>query len=77
MDIQRLSAPAFRKSSQTGEPSVGSIVAYEDTASPTGWDLGVVKMINRTVDRLSLVIATATGWLVVSPGRVIHWWPVP
>lgn len=75
MDTQKLSEPTFRKSSLAGEPGVGATVAYEDVASPTGWDLGVVKRIDRSVDRLNYVLASATGWLVVNRGRVLRWWP--
>jgi hypothetical protein len=75
MNLQRLSERTFRKSPQAGEPGVGSTVAYKDTASPTGWDLGVVKMIDCTVERLNYVLATATGWLVVNRGHVLRWWP--
>jgi hypothetical protein len=75
MDIQRLSEPAIRKACQQGEPGVGCTIAYEEAASPTGWDLGVVKMIDPTVERLNYVLATASGWLVVNRGRVLRWWP--
>jgi len=75
MDIQRLSERTFKSSRQEGEPGLGYTVAYEDTASPTGWDLGVVKIIDSTVERLNYVLATATGWLVVNRGRVLRWWP--
>jgi len=75
MDIQRLSERTFTKRDRNGEPGLGCTVAYEDAASPTGWDLGVVKMIDSTVERLNYVLATASGWLVVNRGRVLRWWP--
>ena len=75
MDSQRLSERTVRRGRQQGEPGPGYTIAFEDTASPTGWDLGVVKTIDRSVERLNYVLATATGWLVVNRGLVLRWWP--
>ncbi|HEV8577636.1 MAG TPA: hypothetical protein VGX68_01030 [Thermoanaerobaculia bacterium] len=75
MNIQRLFEQTFRKSPQTGEPGIGSTVAYEDPVSPTGWDLGVVRIVDRSVERLNYILATPSGWLVVNRGRVLRWWP--
>lgn len=74
MDITELFAVSFRRLALEGQPEIGSTIAYEDTASPTGWDFGVVKMIDRSIERLNYVVASPTGWLVVNRGRVFRWW---
>jgi hypothetical protein len=75
MNIQTLLEQGFRRVPQDGELSIGFTVAYEDTASPIGWDLGVVKKVDRSQERLNYVLSTSSGWLVVNRGRVLQWWP--
>ncbi len=75
MNTQILSEPTFKRIPQEGEPSVGFTVAYEDESSPTGWDLGVVKRVDRSMERLNYLLVSASGWLVVNRGRVLRWWP--
>jgi len=75
MDISTLLQHSLAPSRQAGEPAVGFTVAYEDSVSPTGWDLGVVKMIDGSVERMSFVVASTSGWLVLNRGRILRWWP--